>query len=133
METFIFLCSEFVLMLSFYILSLACIYLTFPLIGSALSFSENCDSNSFIQARALEILNDIVQAVFLLNMLFDFLIKSGGQFLYLLDSLQYISSLFYYYVTLYQNALHCLRQSLVCQLPVFTCKNLQMQSLFDQM
>ena len=85
METFIFLCSEFVLMLSFYILSLACIYLTFPLISSALSFSENCDSNSFIQARALEILNDIVQAVFLpycdtpqLNMLFDFLIKSGG-------------------------------------------------------
>ena len=54
-------------------------------LGSALSFSENCDSNSFIQARALEILNDIVQAVFLpycdtlqLNMLFDFLIKSGG-------------------------------------------------------
>ena len=53
-------------------------------LGSALSFSEN-DSNSFIQARALEILNDIVQAVFLpycdtpqLNMLFDFLIKSGG-------------------------------------------------------
>ena len=54
-------------------------------LGSALSFSENCDSNSFIQARALEILNDIVQAVFLpycdtpqLNMLFDFLIKSDG-------------------------------------------------------
>lgn len=54
------------------------------------------------------------------------------RFPHLLDSLQYTASYSQYCMTLYQGPQTYLNTSYICQLPVFTCKNLYMQFLLDQ-